>query len=806
MFRSYGQRLKDHKGLILLTFVALLFTMLLSSVQSSYAYNIGTGNSGSTGGSAGGTGGNVELFLNNKTSWGSGSIHQLRSQTGISSTVSYNKFDTVCQAAINNTPKSASNPAKVIGVVINTKNEGAPYYKKTLYGVSKGVLVSGVDRNWSAKVSGLSGYDSGLQNAIKTALRNAANYNNLSIACVAINFDDANPTGYKLVVASEKQYYELASVATATKKTMPQCPVYYTNTVEGTDGYTYGKALNSSKDDKQLTPYGQVWKDVQAGKYNDKTYDELVDAATAACNETNQSTSTSTSLDANSDIMKSYARGGIVKVTKYAQKATITYTIPGIDWYYRTYTRRTWKVTTCKMSESGCARSVSNKSPENINISAWKKNATTKDMAATGWKNGMPGELKNRTFNRYNCGVGSNKNTSRTVYLQGCPGSGYADSLIPVSNNETSWVHVSHYYLLNILCDRNDFNAYRNLAKVAKNIAKDTSTVAGGSKFQGSLESKVSTTTDGTDNDIMFPRITKTLGLKAVGYVTSNETAFWTAYGSTATYKATNDPVYTKECPFDCVATADKNASNGSGDNVGTNGAAKSTAAGMSVFASDDKGNLPTSSTSNSSVVTFFRNNAWNQLTSDLWYPSNGNGVTYDGSSAISTTITKNTDGTPWLVNGSQITKIESNDGTELFTDTNAAPSQISPQTASAFEGSNGATLSGQVTSFKIKSSWASDANKPLKFNVKWEYNADNAVNVPSEVSFTSTNPTTTYKSVTTTSDGKCYAQYDRTTTYPDFTTLFHDNTGANVANSIDTQQQDAISHFDVQFVRSTAE
>jgi hypothetical protein len=338
--------------------------------------------------------------------------------------------------------------------------------------------------------------------------------------------------------------------------------------------------------------------------------------------------------------------------------------------------------------------------------------------------------------------------------------------------------------------------------------------VNGGSKFQGSLESKVSTTTDGTDNDIMFPRITKKLGLAAVGIqvkdashpngVDAND--FWSTYGSTATYKASNDPVYTKECPFDCVADPQASTANGSASNVGTNGAKSATTAGMSVFASDDKGNMPDSSTGNSSVMTFFRNNAWNKMSSDVWYPSTGNGISYSGSAAKTTTITKNTDGTPWMVNGSQITKVETSDGTELFSDDGVASSQVSPTSASAFNGGNAVTLSGQVTSFKIKSTWASDANKPLKFNVKWEYNADNAVNVPSSFTFTGSDQNTTYKSITTTSDGKCYAQYDRTASYPDYTDLFHDNTGAKTTNTLDTSLNSGISYFQVQFVRSTAE
>lgn len=325
-----------------------------------------------------------------------------------------------------------------------------------------------------------------------------------------------------------------------------------------------------------------------------------------------------------------------------------------------------------------------------------------------------------------------------------------------------------------------------------------------------------------------------------------------------AAYDASLDPVYTKECPYDCTSNSkgyaggaqynivDGSTSDGASDNAyllkRNVGEGSTSDYGVRVRTTDSKGNLkPSTEDVNTANMTFFRNNAWSRFRVDLWYPVLDNGLTEakptdsiagisetkGSQTAKSTTIIRN-NGTPWYVKGTDsssgfatemkaIKSIDDGDSIDgsnarLFNETTdiIPGNQISLGSVTA-HGAHVVELPYEATAFAIRSMWATDPNiGKLEFNIKWEFDTKNNLDVPTK--FTVGNTADSVSSTSTPqyaiSDGKCYARnsYNERIDEKNLINLFHDNTGAGTIDNLDKEFSDNFGKFTIQFVRATAE
>lgn len=493
----------------------------------------------------------------------------------------------------------------------------------------------------------------------------------------------------------------------------------------------------------------------------------------------------------------------------------------------------------------------------------------------------------------------------------GFPGPYINNQIHPVRQEFQSWKHVWHQDFMNILCDKNDFDNYKTALDVTSNslpgftghIYTDISKVSDGSKYQGQLKSPVidsefiskynvsdtwepfdrvlytvsTLTADKKNFDIYnpFANISSVIGKTSADDLLTKAKSVNSAYNTdnfinwynSAAYDASLDPVYTKECPYDCTDDAGGTASS-SNDNV-VNGKTEDGASpsasglkkktderatgdpretgaendyGVRVRTTDSKGNLKDSSEDvNTANMTFFRNNTWNRFRVDIWYPIFKDGLTAASASdsirgisetkgsqtAKSTTIIRN-GGTPWYVKGNDSTSgfatemkvIKSLDNGDSIDGSNARlfnpeidkitpGNQISLGSVTA-RGANVVELPYEATAFAIRSMWATDPNiGKLEFNIKWEFDSKNNLDVPTK--FTVGNTADSVSSTSTPqyaiSDGKCYGNQNKGQSYDyDLINLFHDNTGAGTIDNLDKEFNDNFGKFTIQFVRSTAE
>lgn len=292
------------------------------------------------------------------------------------------------------------------------------------------------------------------------------------------------------------------------------------------------------------------------------------------------------------------------------------------------------------------------------------------------------------------------------------------------------------------------------------------------------------------------------------------------------------DPTYTKECPFDCVADTSVVRSNirkgvandpqAPGDTRTSNDILAKDAYGVQVWPNkngqDPDLNGPYNA--NTSHMQFFRNNEWNYFTVDRWAPASTDGIRYDGGDAKSTTIVRNADGTPWMANGTRLTNMDANAGgwKPLFNGNGNVVNQWASSTNDRFDTKTSNQIGGQATQFRIKSAWATENGKPLKFNVKWEYEVDNTVRTPTvwKIRNNGTNlDTVSVASVTTVDqttkvDGKCDSQFNRAgQVYQDHTYYAQQGTGVTRKNTQDVNFEEdnpMKGWFSITFVRSTSE
>lgn len=617
----------------------------------------------------------------------------------------------------------------------------------------------------------------------------------------------------------DTQMYNLASSTNVRQTPIQTCVAMYDNYAIGTDGYPRGKSYTkentpsagvlSSDGNSIITPYGQLYNTLLQGAYAQKSSnadeanairDRLVAAVNTACDQT-ASMTTGFSIPTDSDFSKSLAKGGIAQTVKQSKKQTIEYPTTNGNWYWRAVTKTTTVIHYCGTNSSwydnrgkhqcnnvGVVNNSSYDSWRDTGV--WNKADNSKN--ATG---NYAGRRFTGTFYCYKGSTDMSQRTSSAEYLNGCWSN--VKDRVTVSYSRNSWAQVLHYDMINILCDRKDFLAYKEaIGNVGYSSITDNSVTNGNNRFQGSLVSAAST----SSSQGSFPRLALTLAQK--GKLSGwNEAKVLNLYAS---YNASSDPVYTKECPFDCTSSSSGSVASsiGADKNVQAHGAALGRN-GITANPSDGKGNL-SNSLSNGADMTFFRNNAWNQITSDIWYPSNGIGITFNGTKAKSTIVRRDSNGTPWGTNGATL---ETLDGTNVFPSLTGGTigEQTSPVGAVAGMYNNGLTtvLNGQVNQFKIRAPWASEAGRPLRFNVKWEYDVSNKSVAYTGMSGVGDSGSISTSNVDATSDGKCDATYSGG--YNNTDDSSYDNSGSGTVDQQDTlfDGTDSLSKaFTIKFVR----
>lgn len=259
---------------------------------------------------------------------------------------------------------------------------------------------------------------------------------------------------------------------------------------------------------------------------------------------------------------------------------------------------------------------------------------------------------------------------------------------------------------------------------------------------------------------------------------------------------------YNKECAFDCTP---ENTSS----NAKTNGAVNNVV--KAGFKDSGKGELfgAKSGNTNSNKFSFFRNNDVNEIVADIWYPKNTKAVQYAGEKAITTTITRDPNGTPKInssTGGSSTVTTKS--GTELFTGSDKVKTQMNWNT-DTFNNKNSTVLSGLVNKIDMKSTWASDANKPHAFNFKFEYAPIVVTSVPvSNIGFgvNGAQSRGDLGNVKANIQGKCYSNFG-TNKQKNMSSEISKNTGSGTTNNLDsTIINDNQLKVEVNFVRSTTE
>lgn len=288
---------------------------------------------------------------------------------------------------------------------------------------------------------------------------------------------------------------------------------------------------------------------------------------------------------------------------------------------------------------------------------------------------------------------------------------------------------------------------------------------------------------------------------------------------------------YNKECAFVCVDTP-----NGGGASL-ANGADKNVTAQGSPLGRNVEPARPgdrygvVSGTTNAAQLTFFRDNEWKRIDTNVWYPASDGVVTYSPSQfALTTTVTRWADGTPstlGMVSASEHTKMrvpgskagrfearavnESGVKTELFTGKEPVKNQRNWD-VSTMNSPNSVILTGLHRTFEVRASWASEKDRPQSLNIKWEYSPKVRSTMSTQgfgfgAGSAQREGTIGHNEVPI--QGKCQL----TTSTPvghDMTQAFQDNTGGGVTNRLDGQ---IIGHpvtedtsVPITFVRAVAE
>lgn len=193
--------------------------------------------------------------------------------------------------------------------------------------------------------------------------------------------------------------------------------------------------------------------------------------------------------------------------------------------------------------------------------------------------------------------------------------------------------------------------------------------------------------------------------------------------------------------------------------------------------------------------ATFFRDNEGKTFKFDLYVPEDVPGlIEYEGTPALTTTITRWAPGTPLPANTSEkgTFMLKTKTGkVDVFSDSTAnPPSQKNFSTAGLGTGRTYGIVSGQHNSFLASGNWASDNGKPQVLTAKWEYDPlvsstffTNQVGYGGPGGARSGEIGTVWNPI----QGKVYSRANRETS-PALPEEMRANTGSGVANNLDRE------------------
>lgn len=272
---------------------------------------------------------------------------------------------------------------------------------------------------------------------------------------------------------------------------------------------------------------------------------------------------------------------------------------------------------------------------------------------------------------------------------------------------------------------------------------------------------------------------------------------------------------YNKECPFECTP-----AKNGNGATF-ANGAVKNVGEPRD-DAPKERGlwGVVSSDGINSNQFDFFRDNSEKEIRPDVWYPVSGaNGVSYDGSPAKTTMVTRWTGGTPslgtefnayGLVKGAdgKLTKT----GPLFVTDGKQEP-QLNFDSVKPFASSTGGQVAGYLEKIIVQSTWASTNGKPQSLQIAWEYSPQVTSRVPSSLGFTAGGTNVElggFVNRVNAVDGHCWGEFgtDSQATRPLSKTILKANTGSGTTPQFSTPNSngDNARNMLINFIRGTGE
>lgn len=570
------------------------------------------------------------------------------------------------------------------------------------------------------------------------------------------------------------------------------------------------------------------------------------------------------------EMNQQFKRGGQYKITKSQRRATITIKQRFLEYWKRHVNWRQFEGwTECTAGEPGCEHIGEGRPgiPGGLiadpygsgkwgfynSVEPWTGASQGEVRAAVRNGGKIDGRPLSGVFNENNRQIGIGRPSPVTWIGDGEAEFNFGNSggmidgsrYHAVQNNLQSYVAIAMQDFVHINCNQKDFNAYAD--KVRNMGILDESSVQS-TRNNGYFNTTVMQTDEPSKNvQQQLGRILIALG----GWDAVNPGSpkdpddmkkFEVQYAQSSGEDAGNiDPVYTKECPYDCVA--DANVVKGNIRDKGANDDNKAKDSyGIQAWANDSKGEdspdkVKAGKSTNTADMIFFRNNEWNYFHTDKWVPKSEDGITYNGSPATTTTIVRDIKGTPWVTS----------DGKNLLTEMHASTDGGSsykrifdtddPKTANSYDESkilsqwsNGEKDSatepfnavasykilGDATDFRIKSAWATEEGRPLNFNIKWEYQTTNTVPVLDDWKIDGTGTPTgnttkiTLRNEQQTVDGKCDSQYhNKDQAYPDHEQDTQQWTGTGVKDNPDVKYYgpDPLKGwFSVTFVRATGE
>jgi len=245
-----------------------------------------------------------------------------------------------------------------------------------------------------------------------------------------------------------------------------------------------------------------------------------------------------------------------------------------------------------------------------------------------------------------------------------------------------------------------------------------------------------------------------------------------------AAQRATADlGFFDKECPFDCTSASGSNATgqNGANNNVGNSG-----------YKADQKGTwgAKTGDGVNSNALELFRDNTEKTIDVDVWYPTNTNGVSYNGAAAKTTTITRWAQGTPSIGDEFQTYYLDKSGNKQAVFDAKNKTKQENQRNydggAESYKRSTATQLVGAYDHFIVQGSWASDPGKPQSLSFAWEYSPAVSSPVPASVGITGSDVKVgSLVDRQTNVDGRCFSYFGKETN-----TTAEKNTAKSTMNS----------------------